>query len=243
MIVIPAIDLLEGQAVRLYQGEYSEVSLYGKPVDALRRFEDAGASRVHVVDLDAARSGGKVHNLATIEMLRGATPLTLQVGGGLRSYADVKRRFDCGVEFAVLGSLAAQDPQRAGELAAQLPDRLLVGLDVRNGDVATEGWKATADLEPFAVLEQWMEAPFAGVITTDITRDGALTGPNVDWLQRVFERCTLPLFASGGVSNLADLVTLRDLQNDGRTLAGVVVGKAIYERTLDLTVAIQEVSA
>ena len=221
--LFPAIDLHDGQVVRLTQGDYGDAKVYGSdPIAVARSFADAGATWIHVVDLDAARSGSP-HNRPVVAAISSALTgrARVQTGGGVRALTDAQDLADAGVARVVMGSAAIQHPELV-DAAAQVVD-VAVGLDHRDGEVAVHGWTEGAGVSLDEALG-WFPSASAFVIT-DIARDGMLEGPDVDGLAAVAARSSAPVIASGGVSSLADIATLARISG----IAGIITGKAIYE--------------
>jgi phosphoribosylformimino-5-aminoimidazole carboxamide ribotide isomerase len=226
----PAIDLRDGAAVRLVQGDFARQRSYGDPVDLARRYAEAGARWIHVVDLDAARTGSPV-NRAAVLAIAGAVDVAVQAGGGVRSAADVDALLGGGVARVVLGTAAVRHPDLVGELADRHRARIAVGVDHRGGgrDVAVTGWEGVGGTTLDDLLARLGAMPLAAVIVTAIERDGAMTGPDVGGLAHVLATCAHDVIASGGVRGTADLVALSALEADGRRLAGAIVGTALVE--------------
>jgi phosphoribosylformimino-5-aminoimidazole carboxamide ribotide isomerase len=220
----PAIDLRGGRAVRLWQGDFDKETVYGAdPVAIARRFAKAGAGWLHVVDLDAARGDGS--NLDVVLAIAKAVPSRVEAGGGVRDDTPLR----AGVDRVVLGSLAVTNRAYAAQLIAENPGRVAIGLDHRDGELQVRGWEERGDAQLLDAV-RWPEfAAAAALIVTDIGRDGTLAGPDVDGLASVLDATTVDVIASGGVSSLDDIETLTSLEADGRRLAGVIVGKALYE--------------
>jgi phosphoribosylformimino-5-aminoimidazole carboxamide ribotide isomerase len=239
MEVIPAIDLLDGKCVRLYQGDYNRASVFNdNPVEVARQWFDLGATRLHVVDLDGAKQGESM-NLNAIESIVGAIPIPVQVGGGLRDRASVVRLLNLGVERAILGTVAVEKPELVGELCRDFPQQIAVGIDARNGKVATKGWLETSEVRAIDLATKMTKLGVATIIYTDIHRDGTLSGPNLQALRELANAVDIPVIASGGVSSLTDLLSLLALETLGVT--GTIVGRAIYTGDVDLKEAIQAV--
>lgn len=238
--VIPAIDIRGGQAVRLYQGDYGQETVYdADPVSVARRWVDAGAGLIHVVDLDAAREGRQVHlNLVRKICRQGAR---VQMGGGARDRASVLRAVEAGVSRVVLGTLAARDPDLAGELFEELGEQLVLGLDARDGVVSVDGWRSTGGWRATDLARRLVAAGARRIIYTDIATDGAGTGPSTAAAVALASATGVPIIASGGVGCLADIVTLREHAGDG--LEGVIVGRALYTGAVDLAEAINAAGA
>jgi phosphoribosylformimino-5-aminoimidazole carboxamide ribotide isomerase len=222
--LFPAIDMRAGRCVRLWQGDFGKETVYGTdPVAVAERFAAAGARWLHVVDLDAARGEGG--NLETVLAIAAAVPASVQTGGGVRDDALLV----AGVERVVLGSLAVANRAYAADLIAQYPGRVAVGLDHRDGEVRVRGWEERGDVRLLDAV-RWPEfADAAAFVVTDIGRDGTLSGPDLEGLAAVLEATSVDVIASGGVSSLADLEALTSLETGGRRLAGVIVGRALYE--------------
>ena len=239
MEVIPAIDLLGGKCVRLYQGDYNQASVFNdNPVEVARQWEKEGATRLHVVDLDGAKSGQSV-NLGVIEAIAKAIDIPVQVGGGLRDRKGVERLLATGVQRAILGTVAVENPELVTQLCQEFRDRIVVGIDARNGKVATRGWLETSEVEATTLAKQMAQQGAAAIIYTDIHRDGTLSGPNMEALRELAESIDIPVIASGGVSSLTDLLSLSSLESVGVT--GAIVGKAIYTGDLSLKEAVRAV--
>ncbi len=239
MEVIPAIDLLGGKCVRLYQGDYDRASIFSDdPVEVARQWAAEGATRLHVVDLDGAKSGKSV-NLPVIEAIAQAIDLPVQVGGGLRDRAGVSRLLATGVERAILGTVAVENPELVTQLCTEFPSRIVVGIDARNGKVATRGWLETSEVMATELAQRMARQGAAAIIYTDIHRDGTLSGPNMSALRELAESIDIPVIASGGVSSLTDLLSLLSLESVGVT--GAIVGRAIYTGDVSLKEAVRAV--
>lgn len=245
MEIIPAIDIIDGCCVRLSQGAYDQKKVYDTdPLNVARRYEDAGLSRLHLVDLDGARSGHVV-NTAVLERIASGTRLVVDFGGGVKSDEDLLRVFDCGASQVTCGSVAARQPDMVfGWLERWGADRLILGADCRDGRIATVGWTEKTDLEVGEFIARYLRAGLRRVICTDIACDGMLGGPSLELYRRLIatmsaEGLPMELIASGGVSSVEDLLSLRKAG-----LTGAIVGKAIYERriTLDALVSIDNAS-
>ncbi|MEL6496229.1 MAG: 1-(5-phosphoribosyl)-5-[(5-phosphoribosylamino)methylideneamino]imidazole-4-carboxamide isomerase [Cyanobacteria bacterium J06623_7] len=239
MEVIPAIDLLDGKCVRLYQGDYDQASIFNdNPVEVARQWASEGATRLHVVDLDGAKEGKSV-NLAVIEAIAKAIDIPVQVGGGLRDRPGVKRLLETGVQRAILGTVAVEKPELVTELCRDYPQQIVVGIDARNGMVATRGWLETSEVAATDLAKRMAQEGAAAIIYTDIHRDGTLTGPNMPALRELAESIEIPVIASGGVSSLTDLLSMLSLESIGVT--GVIVGRAIYTGDVSLKEAVRAV--
>jgi phosphoribosylformimino-5-aminoimidazole carboxamide ribotide isomerase len=242
--LFPAIDLRQGGAVRLAQGDFARQSDYGDPLALARRYADAGARWVHVVDLDAARTG-KAHNRAVVLAIAGLGVLKVQAGGGVRSAEDAEELLDAGVERVVLGTAAVTRPELLAELSGRFGRRVAVGLDHRRGgeDVAVSGWEEPSGQSLGEVLARLEGTTLGAVVVTAIERDGVLSGPDRPGLCTVLEQTSHPVIASGGVASAADLQALAALEVGGRRLAGAVVGRAIVDGTLSVEEAMAACAA
>lgn len=239
MDVIPAIDLLGGRCVRLYQGDYDQSQVYNEdPVAVAQRWVDEGANRLHLVDLDGAKAG-KPENWQAIRAIAAAIDIPIEVGGGLRDRDRVAALFDLGVRYGILGTAAVENPELVGELSQQYPGQIIVGIDARDGKVATRGWLETSTIEAVDLARQMSDLGAAAIIYTDIARDGTLQGPNIDSLRQVATAIEIPIIASGGVSSVRDLLRLLALEPQG--VSGAIVGKALYTGDLSLKEALRAV--
>jgi phosphoribosylformimino-5-aminoimidazole carboxamide ribotide isomerase len=241
MDVIPAIDLLEGRCVRLYQGDYARSQVFNEnPVEVAKQWFEQGASRVHVVDLDGAKAGKPV-NTRAIEAIVQAVPVPVQVGGGLRDRSGVSQLLELGVGRVILGTAAVEDHPLVKQLCEEFPGRIVVGIDARNGLVATRGWLETSEVKATELARQMSELGAAAIVYTDIHRDGTLSGPNLDALRELANGISIPVIASGGVSSITDLLSLLALEPLG--VNGVIVGRALYTGDVSLKEAIQAVGS
>ncbi len=239
MDVIPAIDLLEGRCVRLYQGDYARSQVFNEnPADVARQWVEQGASSLHVVDLDGAKTG-RVVNLPAIEAIVQAVPVPVQIGGGLRDRTSVAQMLALGVQRVILGTIAVEQPTLVAELCQEFPGQIVVGIDARNGRVATRGWLETSEVLATQLATQMQELGTAAIIYTDIHRDGTLTGPNLEALRELAAAVTIPVIASGGVSSVTDLLSLLALEPQG--VSGVIVGRALYTGDISLKQALQAI--
>ena len=241
MEVIPAIDLLEGKCVRLYQGDYSQSQVFDEnPVAVAQQWVDQGATRLHVVDLDGAKAG-KPENLQAIEAIVQAVSVPIQVGGGLRDRTSVAQLLNLGVGRVILGTIAVKQPQLVADLCGEFPGKIVVGIDARNGKVATDGWLETSSVAATDLAHQMAQLGAAAIIYTDIHRDGTLSGPNLQALRELAESIAIPVIASGGVSSLTDLLSLLSLEPIG--VNGAIVGRALYTGDVSLKEAIKAVGS
>ncbi len=239
MDVIPAIDLLGGRCVRLYQGDYNQSEVVADdPVSMAQSWAAQGATRLHLVDLDGAKTGDPV-NLPIIAQIVAALAIPVQVGGGLRSAERIEAMLASGVQQVILGTVAIEQPELVASLCQKHPDQIIVGIDAREGKVATRGWLTTSEVLAVELGQRMADCGAAAIIYTDIQRDGTLQGPNIPPLREMATAVQIPVIASGGVSSLTDLLNLLALEPLG--VKGVIVGKALYTGDLILTEAIRAV--
>ena len=234
MIIYPAIDILGGQCVRLRQGDYAQETVFSNdPSSIAKKWAECGADRVHLVDLDGAKAGKPINADAIRKAVR-AAGVPCQLGGGIRTEADLETVFGWGVRWAVLGTRALQDPDWVCRMADRYPDRIVLGVDARNGYVATEGWLETSSTKATELAKRVEASPLAAVVYTDIAKDGMMSGPNFDGLAEMQAAMKLPVIASGGVTNMADVTRLSAM-----ALFGCIIGRALYENTIDLREAVR----
>ncbi|MEM6423931.1 MAG: 1-(5-phosphoribosyl)-5-[(5-phosphoribosylamino)methylideneamino]imidazole-4-carboxamide isomerase [Cyanobacteria bacterium P01_D01_bin.128] len=239
MEVIPAIDLLEGRCVRLYQGDYQRSQVYNSdPVAVAQQWVAQGATRLHLVDLDGAKAG-QPQNWEAIAAIAQAVSIPIEVGGGLRDFQRVSELFSLGVQYAILGTAAVENPDLVGQLSGEFPGQIIVGIDARDGKVATRGWLETSEVDAIELANRMAELGAAAIIYTDIKRDGTLKGPNKAALRALAASVSVPVIASGGVSSLTDVLSLLSLESVGVT--GMIVGKALYTGDLSLKEAVRAV--
>ena len=240
MELFPAIDLLDGRCVRLYQGDYARSTVYGDdPVAQALAFEAEGAQWIHVVDLDAARSGEPV-NRPVVAAIADAVSVPVQTGGGVRDEAAAEALFDAGVARVVVGTAALEDPEFVRRLAARHP--VAVGLDSRGREVAVRGWLQGSGRDLIDLVAAFEGAGVQALVVTEISRDGTLDGPDLSGLAGVLAASEIPVVASGGVGSLNDLRALAALDAGGRRLAGVIVGRAIYDGAFSVAEGVAAVS-
>jgi phosphoribosylformimino-5-aminoimidazole carboxamide ribotide isomerase len=240
MNIYPAVDILKGKAVRLKQGRADDVTVYGQPVEMAQRWFNAGAQWLHVVDLDGAFGGAPANHDIIAQIARALPKLRVQVGGGIRSMAVIENLFAAGVQRAVLGTSAVNDPKFTSEALKRYGDRIAIGIDARDGIARVSGWTETSQIGAIDLARKLEQEGARLVIYTDISRDGVLVGPNTDSLKQMIDGTNLNVIASGGVSKLEDVKTLAAIRHS--RLDGVIIGKALYEQLLTLEEAL-EVSA
>ncbi len=234
MILYPAIDLVGGKAVRLYKGDYAQMTVYSDdPLSVAKDFQKAGARRMHLVDLEAAKSGIPA-NAETIRSIAEQTDLFLEVGGGIRNMAILETYLSLGVDRAILGTAAVTAPQFLKEAVETYGDRIAVGVDLKDGFVAIKGWTETSELTAEAFFEKMEALGVKTVICTDISRDGAMNGTNRALYKQLSGQFSIDLIASGGVSSMEDILALKEMG-----LHGAIIGKAYYTGAIDLKEALE----
>ncbi|MDF0676830.1 MAG: 1-(5-phosphoribosyl)-5-[(5-phosphoribosylamino)methylideneamino]imidazole-4-carboxamide isomerase [Nitrospira sp.] len=231
MIIIPAIDLKDGRCVRLRQGDMAAETVYSDDVaEVARKWQQNGASLIHVVDLNGAVDG-EPKNLRQIQSIIKSVTASVQVGGGIRTIETVRQYLHAGVSRVVLGTAAFTNRTLLDQACREFPQRIVLGLDARDGRVAVKGWTAVSDIKAVDLLKELSGCPIAAVIYTDIARDGMLNGPNLSALKEIAEFSSFPVIASGGITSLEDLRAVRSI---GPKIEGAIVGKALYDGKLDL---------
>ncbi|MGM0471369.1 MAG: 1-(5-phosphoribosyl)-5-[(5-phosphoribosylamino)methylideneamino]imidazole-4-carboxamide isomerase [Bacillota bacterium] len=236
MEVIPAIDIKDGECVRLYKGDFEQKTVYGAPLEMAQLWAEKGASRLHIVDLDGALDGQPT-NLELIAQIVNKVGLPVQVGGGIRDLATIEQYLEVGVDRVIIGTAAIENPDLVLAAIDKFgADRIVVGIDAKDGYVATEGWLETSDTTAVELGQAMEERGVEQVVFTDISKDGTLSGPNLSSTKELATQTGLKVIASGGVSKLADLKDLLPLEEYG--VVGVITGKALYSQSLDLEEAI-----
>ena len=239
MLVIPAIDIRGGRCVRLRQGDYSQETIYGDPVDVAQQWLDAGASYLHLVDLDGAKAGRPVNIDAVSKIVSLATffETPCQLGGGLRNEEDLDRVFDLGIARAIVGTRAIQEPDWLRTIVARFPRRIVLGLDAKDGKLATHGWETTEGIDAVEFLDAAPQQELAAIVYTDVSKDGMLDGPNFDATERMAKRALAPVVASGGISSDDDVFEL-----DRRGVPACILGRSLYEGRINLSALLQQLS-
>ena len=233
MLIFPAIDLYDGKAVRLYKGDYNQMTVYSEnPPELAEAFRAAGATHMHLVDLEGAKTG-ETPNLETIRRIREAVPLFIEVGGGVRSIEIVERCLDAGIDRVILGTAAVTDPTFLRAAVSKYGEKIAVGVDIRDGKVAIRGWTEKSAFDAFDFCRELQKIGVRTIICTDGSKDGAMQGTNRALYGELSKALNLDIIASGGVSTIEDIKALRALN-----LCGAIIGKAYYTGAIDLREAI-----
>lgn len=234
MIVFPAIDIIGGKAVRLFKGDYSQMTVYDDDPSAVaRRFAEAGASHIHLVDLEGAKSGD-TPNLSTVEKIRKSTDMFIEIGGGIRNLETVEKYLSIGVDRVILGTAAVTNRQFLVDAIERYGEKIAVGVDIKDGMVAIKGWVEKSELEGVAFCRELERLGVSCVICTDISKDGAMQGTNLGLYEKLQTELSLNITASGGVSSLEDVKRLKNIG-----VYGAIIGKAYYTGAIDLTEALE----
>lgn len=231
MEIIPAIDIIEGKCVRLTQGDYNQKKIYNEnPLEVAKEFEDAGLTRLHLVDLDGAKEG-KVRNWKVLELLAGKTSMVIDFGGGVKTEKDLQVIFECGAALATIGSMAVKDENTFIEwLKKYGANKFLLGADVKDEKIAVHGWQETTEIWIYDFIQKYLEQNVKQIFCTDVAKDGALEGPSTELYKNIIQKFPgLHFIASGGVSNIDDVYKLEEIN-----CKGVIIGKAIYEGRIKL---------
>jgi phosphoribosylformimino-5-aminoimidazole carboxamide ribotide isomerase len=235
MLIIPAIDLKDGRCVRLLQGRADAVTVYSdRPEDVAKRWQELGAKVIHVVDLDGAFSGTQ-KNIEGIKSIRRAVSVDIELGGGIRDMERIEMLLGLGINRVILGTVAIERPELVKEASRRFPCRIIVGIDAKDGLVAVKGWVEVTSVKAKELALKMEEYGAWGIIYTDISRDGMLTGPNIEAIREMVEAVNIPVIASGGVSSIDDIKRLKEIKG----LWGVITGKALYTGAIDLKEAIE----
>ena len=234
MLIFPAIDLYEGKAVRLYKGDYEQMTVYSdSPIELVEDFVEQGAKYLHLIDLEGAKTG-QTPNLELIRDIRALSPLFTQVGGGIRSMDVIDAYLGAGVDRVILGTAAVTDPVFLEEAIKEFGDRIAVGADIKNGYIAISGWTESSGIDAFSFCRRMQDLGVKTLICTDISRDGAMQGTNRNLYRTLTRRHNMNIIASGGVSTIEDIRALREME-----VCGAVIGRAYYTKAIDLREAIE----
>jgi len=236
MLIIPAIDLKNGECVRLRQGLMEDSTVFSdSPISTAQRWVNAGARRLHLVDLNGAFDGKPV-NKTIIEQITNEFPdLPIQIGGGIRNIETISSYINSGVKYVIIGTKAVENPDFVKLACKEFPDNIIIGLDAKNGIVATDGWAKLSNFSVIDLAKKFEQDGIQSIIYTDIARDGMMQGVNIEATVNLAENVTIPIIASGGITNMSDIKNLTKVANCG--IEGAITGRAIYENTLDLSEA------
>lgn len=238
MQIIPAIDLKDGQCVRLRKGVMEDSTVFSDdPVAVAGQWVDQGAKRLHLVDLNGAFEGKPVNGQVVTEIAKAFPNLPIQIGGGIRSAETIQHYVDAGVTYVIIGTKAVKDPQFVKDMCREFPGRIIVGLDAKGGLVATDGWAEVSQVKATTLAKQFEADGVSAIVYTDIDRDGMMQGVNVPATVEMARASSLPIIASGGITNLSDIQALLAQAHEGAGICGAITGRAIYEGTLDLAEA------
>ncbi|MEM1154990.1 MAG: 1-(5-phosphoribosyl)-5-[(5-phosphoribosylamino)methylideneamino]imidazole-4-carboxamide isomerase [Pseudomonadota bacterium] len=238
MLIIPAIDLKDGQCVRLRQGLMDDSTVFSdNPVDMAKRWVEAGCRRLHLVDLNGAFAGEPVKGEVVTAIAAAWPELPIQIGGGIRTLETIERYIKAGVSYVIIGTKAVKEPAFVTEACAAFPDHIIVGLDAKDGLVATDGWAEVSTLQATDLAKQFESDGVSAIVYTDIARDGMMQGVNVEATVTMAQASSIPVIASGGITNMEDIRALASVSHEG--ISGAITGRAIYEGTLDVSEAQQ----
>lgn len=238
MLVIPAIDLKDGKCVRLKQGVMEASTVFSDdPVAMAKKWVDMGARRLHLVDLNGAFAGEPVNGEVVTAIAKAYPELPIQIGGGIRSLDTIRHYLNAGVSYVILGTKAVKEPEFVGEACAEFPGHIIVGLDARNGFVATDGWAEVSSVKATDLAKKFERDGVNAIVYTDIARDGMMQGVNIVATKELAQATSIPVIASGGITNMNDIRELMKVAGSG--IVGAITGRAIYEGGLDLTEAQQ----
>ena len=237
MLIVPAIDIIKGECVRLYQGKEEEKTVFSSsPLETARTWQEQGAELIHIVDLDGAFSGSP-QNLSTVMRIVQELGVMIELGGGIRTSAMARNLLDSGVDRVILGTIAFMEPMQVKALCREFPGRISIGIDTKDGQIAIHGWRDTTQARALEFCQRIADWGVRNIIFTDIRTDGTLKGPNIQAIRNMIENVDIPLIASGGVSSMDDLRNLAELEPIG--LEGVIIGRAMYTGSIDLRAAVR----
>jgi phosphoribosylformimino-5-aminoimidazole carboxamide ribotide isomerase len=237
MLIIPAIDLKEGQCVRLSQGQMDRATVYSQnPAEVARRWESTGAQRIHIVDLDGAVSG-KPKNKNVIRSIRSAISIPVQLGGGIRDIKTIDEYLAAGIDDIILGTAAIKNPELLEKSCKMFPGKIIIGIDARNDRVSVQGWTEETEISAIDFAQQLDSSAVSAIIFTDIKRDGMLVGPNIESTTQLAKAVAIPVIASGGVSCIEDIKRLLEIESFG--VKGIIIGRALYTGDIDLRECIE----
>ncbi|KGG18850.1 Phosphoribosylformimino-5-aminoimidazole carboxamide ribotide isomerase [Prochlorococcus marinus str. SS51] len=237
--IIPAIDLLKGSCVRLVQGDYNEVTEFNdNPSQQALLWQTLGAKRLHLVDLDGAKTGEPLNDSA-IRKIKEKLSIPIQIGGGIRTIQRAEDLIELGVDRVILGTIAIENPNIIEKLSEKHPNKIVVGIDAKEGKVATRGWTNNCEMDATELVKRFSQTNIAAIICTDISTDGTLMGPNLDFLRELALISTVPLIASGGIGSISDILSILPLEQNG--INGLIIGRALYDGAFDLAEALKVV--
>ncbi len=238
MLLIPAIDLKDGQCVRLRKGVMSDSTVFSSdPVSVAKQWVDQGARRLHLVDLNGAFAGEPVNGEVVTAIAKAYPKLPIQIGGGIRSPETIEHYLKAGVNYVIIGTKAVKEPEFVSDMCRAFPGAVIVGLDAKSGFVATDGWAEVSEVKATDLAKQFEASGVSAIVYTDIDRDGMMQGVNVEATVEMAKASSLPIIASGGITNLDDIRALLASSGEGAGIQGAITGRAIYEGTLDLQAA------
>lgn len=238
MLLIPAIDLKDEKCVRLRQGRMNDVTIFADdPVQMAKRWQSLGAKRLHIVDLNGAFAGKPVNAEVIRNIAANAPHMELQVGGGIRDMATIQAYLDAGVHYVIIGTMAVKDPDFVAAACQKFPNTIIVGLDAKDGRVATDGWAQISDFTVIDLAQRFQSVGVEAIVYTDIGRDGMMTGVNVEATAALAKAITIPVIASGGITTIDDLHAIGKVADTG--IMGAITGRAIYEGTLDFAAGLK----
>jgi phosphoribosylformimino-5-aminoimidazole carboxamide ribotide isomerase len=233
MIIFPAIDLKQGQCVRLFKGDMNQATIFNNnPSNQAQEFENQGFKYLHIVDLDGAISGASVNEESIKEILK-SVKIPTQLGGGIRSIDAIENWLNLGISRVILGTIAAKNPQLVIEACKKFPQKIVLGIDSKNGFVATEGWVETSEIRTLDLAKKFEDCGAAAIVYTDISRDGTLSGADFEGTKELAENISIPVIASGGISDLNDILKIKSLEKVG--VIGAIVGRAIYDKKVNIS--------
>ncbi len=233
MKIIPAIDIQNGKCVRLKQGDFSQETIFHEnPLEMAKRWVDEGAKRLHIVDLDGARLGKPINIEIISKICKGFSGVPVQIGGGIRDLSTAQKYVDCGASFLIIGTKAVEDSNFVKILCKTFKGMIIVGIDAKNGEVATEGWKFNSKLDAIALSKKFEDFGVAEIVYTDIEKDGMMKGINIEATVNLANEIEIPVIASGGVSNIEDIKKISAYKTNG--ISGVIIGRALYEEKIKI---------
>jgi len=237
MIFFPAIDLKEGKCVRLLKGDMNKATIFNdNPANQAQEFDNLGFKYLHIVDLDGAIEGNSANEDSVKEILKNIN-IPAQLGGGIRSLEQIQKWLDLGISRVILGTIAAKNPEIIKAACKKFPGQIVVGIDAKNGFVATEGWVKTSEIKAIDLAKKYQDAGVEAIIYTDISRDGTLTGPNLEETKNLAKNINIPVIASGGISCNNDIEEIKKLEEDG--IVGAIVGRALYDKRIDIEIVVK----